>query len=364
MARRMTVDWNAAYALSAGIAVIPRDQSTVQLGLEPPRRVMIRDAPPRATEVFAALDGATPLGALVGRVGGDPLVWQSLLSTLIDAEFIAAVESRAPIPRHLLSVRAELAHRHGSVTADRLLQARQDALVVVIGPAVVSSGIAALLGASGVGHLHLRTEDGGRWHAPRPWTRPRNSQDELVRIGDPAPQVPPSMVVLAGPDLPDSTLTAELLLARIPHLIVQVGLGRVVVGPLVLPGRSACLACLERTREAADPGRQPAIPAGSGAAEPPPFLVAVGAELAADQALHHVDGLVRPGAVNATLERYAGELAVRRRSWQQHPDCGCHQTAGEPPGDLTGELPGGRDAGGGNQADDGDRAGPESGSDQ
>ena len=103
------------------------------------------------------------------------------------------------------------------------------------------------------------------------------------------------------------------------HLPVRLRDGTGVVGPLVLPGRSACLRCLELHRSACDAG-WPAVAAQlvghAGAADP--SCAAATAALAVAQALAALDGAVgggpAPPALDATLEldMERAEL-VRRR---------------------------------------------------
>ncbi|MEO6205409.1 MAG: cyclodehydratase, partial [Mycobacteriales bacterium] len=98
-------------------------------------------------------------------------------------------------------------------------------------------------------------------------------------------------------------------------------------GPLVRPGVSACLRCLDLHRSDRDPD-WPALAAqlstDSG------DLVACDAGLAlmvaaqtVREALTLLDGGVAPASVGGTLELAPGDWRWRRRSWQVHPDCPC-----------------------------------------
>jgi hypothetical protein len=158
---------------------------------------------------------------------------------------------------------------------------------------------------------------------PRPGRRIGRNQ---VRIRDPAPQLAPAIVVLTDENARNQVMTAGLIFDLIPHLAVKSEVGRAVIGPLVLPGRSACLACLDRIRRDLDP-HWPAIADVDRADEPrpSPLMAAAAAMLAAEQALDHLDGVERPRSVDATLEWTAGAQSARRRSWYQHPDCGCQE---------------------------------------
>jgi bacteriocin biosynthesis cyclodehydratase domain-containing protein len=105
-----------------------------------------------------------------------------------------------------------------------------------------------------------------------------------------------------------------------------------VVGPLVVPGRSACLHCVE-LRKAEGDVAWPKILAQSLCAEPATTacdstLAAMTAALGAAQALALVDGAVFagggvPAAVDGTLEVVLPGWQWRRRTWLPHPACPC-----------------------------------------
>lgn len=328
------VNFDAVYGLPVDIRVVQRDATTVQIGTEHPRRLLLRDAPARAVQVLAGLNGREPAGEVVARFDGDPLVWQAVLSGLARAGLLVpGGREDMPAPR-LLGERLALSHQHGPATADRLLRARADAVVVVDGVGAVAGTVSALLASAGVGHVHQ--QDAGRAAAGRgrPVAGPLGSRPAVnaaawqaapgVRVHRPAPQLPPSVVVLADGALPDLGRAAALVTARIPHLAVWVTQARLVVGPLVLPGRTACLGCLERARTDADPGWPEVGRAMRDRPVPPAALQShAAAGLAAGQVLDLLDGLAQPDTVNGTLERSTGSPLVRRRSWQPHPDCGC-----------------------------------------
>ena len=118
---------------------------------------------------------------------------------------------------------------------------------------------------------------------------------------------------------------------RIPHLATSAEEAIGIVGPLVIPGRTACLRCLDLHRTDRDPA-WPLILAqlGERESEPPacdaPLAAAVAAHAAA-QALAFID---RPGeaaeagaTVNGTLELVLPTWQWRRRTWPPHPHCNC-----------------------------------------
>jgi bacteriocin biosynthesis cyclodehydratase domain-containing protein len=123
-------------------------------------------------------------------------------------------------------------------------------------------------------------------------------------------------------------LRATLMRERIPHLAAAADEAIGIVGPLVIPGRTACLRCMDLTRADRDPawplilaqllGRQP-DPLACDA----PLAGAVAAHAAA-QALAFIDRPFESGAVeNGTLELVLPSWEWRRRTWPPHPDCDC-----------------------------------------
>ncbi|HTW02055.1 MAG TPA: thiamine biosynthesis protein ThiF, partial [Streptosporangiaceae bacterium] len=121
---------------------------------------------------------------------------------------------------------------------------------------------------------------------------------------------------------------ARLMRAQIPHLAASADEAIGIVGPLVIPGLTACLTCLDLTRADRDPawplilaqleGRHPDPPACDA-----PLAAAVAAQAAA-QALAFIDREARAGPVaDGTLELVLPGWQWRRRTWPRHNDCSC-----------------------------------------
>ncbi len=142
---------------------------------------------------------------------------------------------------------------------------------------------------------------------------------------DPAER-PADLVVLISHGAADSGRAGSWVSAEVPHLAGVVGEAGVVVGPLVLPGRSPCLRCLDLHRCDRDPD-WPMVLAqlhDQPAYEPEETAEAgLAAGLAALQVLAHLDGMVKPAAVGATLEVELPDGLIALRRWPAHPDCGC-----------------------------------------
>jgi len=129
-----------------------------------------------------------------------------------------------------------------------------------------------------------------------------------------------------GEDAVSATTGAALLGAHIAHLAVVAGTDRATVGPLVRPGRSACLRCLELHRT----DRDPAWPTVSAQLGQPPAaalgettLTDLAAGLAALQVACWVDRRRTPASLGATLTLALPDGLTTRRAWSMHPACGC-----------------------------------------
>ncbi|HEY5150858.1 MAG TPA: hypothetical protein VIJ23_13770 [Mycobacterium sp.] len=232
--------------------------------------------------------------------------------------------------------RSDLTHRYGARSAERILQARDDAVVVIRGSSTPATAIAIGLASAGVGHVHHQADRPPVRSALRATSSALRDATDVaaqlrrvspsIKVQSPAAHQCPDIVVLAGRTLPDLGVAASLSHDGIAHLAVQAGAVRAVVGPLVLPGRSSCLSCAHRYRTEADPG-WPAVARALAEhpADAPAFLNAAAAALAVGQVLEHLDGASRPVSIGGTLEWASGDVGPRRRTWPLHPDCGCHR---------------------------------------
>lgn len=162
--------------------------------------------------------------------------------------------------------------------AIRLMAARQESRVQVRGAGRVGAAVAALLSASGVGRVDV--VDGG---CVEPWDvgpggvgaeGTGERRDAAVRravrqaapfspprarargggspgeSGGAVPEPPLALTVFTPRDglsvyAPDPAAAEELVSAGVPHLYAGVVEATGVVGPLVLPGWSACAGCME-----------------------------------------------------------------------------------------------------------------------
>jgi hypothetical protein len=324
-------------ALKPGLATVWRNRDTVQIGIDP-RRAIALTGMRGAAGLLRLLDGSRDrhqVLAAAGDLGMDAGTADRVLTLLAAAgaldDFPAGghetlpAGTRARLAPELATT--SLAHRDADGGA-RTLARRQAARVRVHGASRASLWVAGLLSAAGVG-LVLST--GSAMPRPGPAKAaavPPPGRPGTVTGPRSRPRQPPDLVILAdshGRELPGALVRRE-----VPHLAASASEAIGVVGPLVLPGRSACLRCLDLARAERDPAwplilAQLASQAGADPLACDTVLATMVAAQAAAQALAFLDlGAEAAVAVtDGTLELVLPDWQWRRRTWHPHHRCGC-----------------------------------------
>ncbi len=295
------------------------------VGLDPDTALVVDGLPP-------------PLCALIDRLG----------VRMVTGELLAEAAAHGVAPETTAAVLGRLAEAGALVDAaslERAARARADGVAVVSGRGPLAVGVVAGLLHAGIGTVHTDTGGAvrlgdlgtGYTDAERGTPRAAATQAAVRRLlpwtgtRSPPARTVADLVVLAD-EVPDPVRIAALRAERVPHLAARLRDGVGVVGPLVLPGRSACLDCLDLARSALDP-TWPAVAARlsghAGAADPACATATVGLTVA--QAVAALEG-GRPPTLDATLELDVGAGTLVRRLWAPHPDCPCG--AARPPGEA------------------------------
>ncbi|MFF5206894.1 ThiF family adenylyltransferase [Streptosporangium sp. NPDC000396] len=345
--------------LKPALRRIARDERTLQFGLHPRHAVVLTDLEPEVRRWIESLDGVRDLsGVLAGaaEAGIGEGRGQALLDLLIGRGLVDDAAVR-PGPLRALTL-AERDRLQPDLDALSLspgttdgglstLERRREAQVRVYGASRVGSQIVALLAASGVGQICVvdpgtaRNQDvvpgGLTWDqvgmsrqdgavavarslAPAliAWTG-----DGAARLADGGRQ--PDLAVLAPVEPLDGLTVRDLLSWEIPHLLVTAFEGFGSIGPMVLPGQTPCLRCLDLTRRDRDPGwptvsaRLGGFPAGEiacGAA-----LSTLVAAAATGHALALIDGR-ELSVTNSTVD-ILPDWRWKQRSWSFHHQCSC-----------------------------------------
>ncbi|ADP78848.1 ThiF family adenylyltransferase [Pseudofrankia inefficax] len=400
--------------LKPGLRRLWRDGSTLQLGVDPSRALVLPEVTPAHATALAALDGSRTHArlaqdedpatvALVHLLGEAGLLDDATADgpdgleapggpgrDLTGADRTGAREAALPplsaterdrLRPDLAALSLATADPNG---ARRVLARRRLARVSVQGAGRVGAQVATLLAAAGVGHVvvddagltgpadvapgGLGLDDVGRPRAVATMAALARVARPSVLTGAAAP-FRPDLLVLAPVGLPVLRPDESLGLERraVPHLLAGVRETTGVVGPLVVPGLTACLHCQHLHRFAADAAWPLLALQLARRAEPGPdacevtLATLVGA-LAAAQALAFLDagpaiagrfagpGAAAPGSGEAvgrpvpatadgTLEIATPDWRIRRRTWPLHPDCPCRaaRSATAPPASATTE---------------------------
>jgi bacteriocin biosynthesis cyclodehydratase domain-containing protein len=342
-------------ALKAGLLPLWRDRDTVQFGIDPRRAVALTGLA-GAAGLLRLLDGSRDRDQVIAAARDQgipaPLAEQvlALLAAcgVLDDYPAAALGALTQEQRGRLAAEraaAALAGGHSDGGA-RILARRAAARVRLHGHGRVASLIADILLTSGVGTVTAAGSGGtGSGGTGASSTRPPGGDGRPAgRTRRPARRLPlPDLAILVGwPALTDTqNLPARLVRAGVSHLAVTAEEAIGVVGPLVRPGQTACLRCLDRIRAGHDPA-WPLILAqlGRRGADPPACDAALAAAVAGQasaQALAYLDagrdGGPEPGghpAENGTLELVQPGWQWRRRTWLPQPDCDCRAAESGP----------------------------------
>jgi bacteriocin biosynthesis cyclodehydratase domain-containing protein len=299
--------------IKPGLRRLRYGDGAIQIGLSPAAGIRLEGLGPHEAELLDQLDGTRPVAALLtwaGERGIDELRVHALLGLLARSGVLTgAPTDRAHLARFAEAERHRLAPdaQAWSVAYDdagdgfEVLARRRDHRVLIAGRGRLAEAVALATRRTGL----------------------------EIEIGDlPAALPGPaySLIILTAADALPTTWGTPLLRAGVPHLAAVAGVDRIVIGPLVEPGRTACLRCVELRRADRDPawpviaaqlGARAGSPRGEGA------LVSVAAGLLALQACSWVDGRVQPAAFGATLTLTLPDALPVRRTWLPHPRCGC-----------------------------------------
>jgi len=345
--------------LKPALRRVARDGRTLQFGLHPRHAVVLTDLEPEVRRWVESLDGVRDLAGVLagateaglGEEGG-----RTLLDLLVSRGVVDDAGA-GPGPLRTLAMAERdrlqpdldaLSLTPGTIDGGlAVLERRREAQVRVYGAGRVGAQVVALLASSGVGRICVVDPGTARRRDVVPgglgWSEVGMSrQDGAVAVarrlapgltawtGDGAAQLadgarPFDLAVLAPVGPLDGLLVKELVEWEIPHLLVTAFEGYGSVGPLVLPGRSTCLHCLDLTRRDRDPGwpvvsaRLGGFPAGEIACGT--VLSTLVAAAAAGHALAVIDGR-EPAVTNSTVE-VLPDWSWKRRSWSVHPQCRC-----------------------------------------
>lgn len=199
---------------------------------------------------------------------------------------------------------------HGPAVADRCWDLRRRATVAVDGQGVLTAGLASVLRRVGVGTVLVGAVP--------------------VRSGLTGARSAAALTVLTYDHEPPTSTVEHLMREGRVHLVAGMRGTEGVVGPLVRPGATSCLRCVDLARCAADrrwgPLRDqlaaPAAAAGTGVAPASSVVVTAATALAAAEVLAHLEGRT-PVTLDATASMSLHRPLPVVSSWPVQPACGC-----------------------------------------
>jgi bacteriocin biosynthesis cyclodehydratase domain-containing protein len=283
--------------LRPGTHVLRRGAGELQVGLDPDRALVLPDNAP-VRESFRLLGVSADLGEHADPGVVDLLAEHDLL---VDERALLPLLASPDLPRPATAALARSAGSSLGAVRDARRRSRTEA--VGFGPADgpdLRGDLVTLLREAGLRELRGRSA--------------------------------PDCGVLVGVGEPHREQLDAWTRAGTPHLLVRLTEGRAVVGPFVVPGRTACLRCLDAHHADADPAwpllvRQYAAAAVrervDGAPEPvDPLLARLALAWAARDLAAYVDG-GRPSTWSTTVTLQARPDEVESQAWLRHPACSC-----------------------------------------
>ncbi|MET9322439.1 TOMM precursor leader peptide-binding protein [Streptomyces sp. NPDC003038] len=342
-----------------------RNLQTVQFGVTPAHAVVLGPVDTATGSLIDRIDGTRGMDLLRAEAAGmglqagraDELVRRLAAAGLLDDATAGgpraqAVRRRPETLERLGPDLSSLSLVRREPGGDlRAVAARRAIRVQVRGSGRVGGVIAAVLAGAGIGRVEVL--DGGRVEpadvapgglGPGSVGRLRaEAAGRLVRESAPVrapragegegPEPGLALVVVAPRDglqawAPDPDTAADWVATGVPHLYAGVLEGTGLVGPMVLPGATACAGCMERERVDRDPAwprmlvqwRSAHRRRSSAACDL--GLSAAVAGLAAAHALSFLDGEL-PASTGSRWEAALPTLRWEPSAVRPHPDCPC-----------------------------------------
>ncbi|MPZ66668.1 MAG: TOMM precursor leader peptide-binding protein [Pseudonocardiaceae bacterium] len=341
--------------LAPGRSVLWRSRDCVQLGLADVHAMVLEGLSTPLATLLRSMDGTrstTQLLADAVAAGAVLAELRAVLDELVSAGLATGVADPTAPTDTERAVDAQAWSLHSARRCPELMELRRNATVVIDGSTRLALAVATSLAAAGVGRVvvdpagTVQPADVGIGYRLADVGLPRAqvARDALRRAVPAVRTTPPvrscpDLVVLADALVPDPGLLLDLLARRVPHLAVHAHEGVAVVGPLVLPGRSSCLRCVQLRRADLDPA-WPKLAAQLVSAVPIADVgcTQVAAALATEQVLAMLagpsGGVGHPPTWGASLELDPLRGQLSRRRWPAHPRCGC----GAPADDAIGSA--------------------------
>jgi bacteriocin biosynthesis cyclodehydratase domain-containing protein len=349
--------------LKPGLGRVWLDANTLQLGRGTRQRIHRLDSAERV--LLEALDGTRDIegllsyGARLGLTSERSLALLNRLAiegSLDDAALPTPALARLSVAERtrLAPVVSALGLRGGLPgSGARALERRAQQVTAVYGLGLIGAQVARQLAAAGVGAVrpidtnladHRDTGPGALEQA-HVGKRRQEAVSRMIQRDTPGTRVAtsslnrrPDLVVVAPVERYPIELFDSLMSDCVPHLVVRPAEDEVLVGPLVLPGRTACAHCADLRLSEIDPSwpRFLAQFGGARSGELPPAdtsLMLLAAAYAVHYALTRLDGH-EPLVVNRVVSLSPPDATPLQIEVGAHPSCGCGARDFFPEGEL------------------------------
>lgn len=288
----------------------------------------------QASAIIPLLNGRYTIQEIALLVGLPSPDVRAMINQLEQAQML----DHQPISKSAGENRAELqllTYQYGATDSGRSAwQARAGHRIDIYGCGLIGANLARILAASGIGELRL-IDPGNITSEHLPVTSLANvgvnaAKDLQNAIARDYPKVlarkikKPTLVIATRYPTPLETLW--WMRHSITHLAIDQRGDAVEVGPLVIPGKSSCLRCLNLERLDRDPNWYAVELYAQNEHEPPAALAQLGAGLAALAALSLLDGSADDQALVETTLRIDHRLSITAAERRRHPRCGCAWT--------------------------------------
>ena len=343
--------------LKPGLGRVWLDRNTLQLGRGPRRRVHLLSDAERL--LLEALDGTRDTESLLSYGERLGLTSERAIALITRLAVDGALDDAAlPTPglaalsvgerARLAPVVSALGLRNGLPGGGaRALERRAQQHTAVHGLGPIGAQVARQLAAAGVGVVRpvdpnpaLHTDTGPGALDPAQVGRRRQEavcraiqrDTPSTRIAPAYPTRRPDLVVVAPVERYPVEIFDGFVSAGVPHLLVRPAEDEILVGPLVLPGRTPCVHCTDLQLSELDPS-WPRFLAQYGTPRPgelPPAdvsLVLLAAAYAVQHALTYLDG-GEPAVLGAVHSLRPPDALPQVIEIKPHPSCACGAISG------------------------------------
>ncbi|HVQ88293.1 MAG TPA: ThiF family adenylyltransferase [Actinomycetes bacterium] len=333
--------------LNPALRRVWRDPNTVQFGVDVQTPVLLTGVGDETAELLRKLDGTHDWREFVpsSSDNGDSARHVESLLNRLSALNVLIDGASWPGGRGLsVAARARLAPDLAAAAlrttpGDPARQCNRfaETAVGIVGVGRLGAVIATLLTASGVGRVDVHDDGLVESHdvcvggfEPSDVGHKRKDISRSLSTWETMPPVTGPRTFTIITDESDTRIVSQQQASLgIPHLLVSSTEAIAKVGPLVLPGKSACLRCIDLEHSERDAGWPKVVVqpnTGAGIVARDSNLTVSTAALAAVHVLSWLSG-TNPASVNGVIELHLADGATYRRSARFHPACGCAWSA-------------------------------------